>query len=73
MYLINAGVFVHAPHHTILEGVLQHKDSFAFDSASGESFLQAFINHNRERSFSPRLALAASGASVLGSLHVPMH
>tara|TARA_B110000046_G_scaffold156035_1_gene166641 strand:- start:31 stop:195 length:165 start_codon:yes stop_codon:yes gene_type:complete len=54
MYLINAGVFVfinahHTPHHTILESILHHKDTFEYNSGGGEGFLQSFINKFRSR------------------------
>jgi hypothetical protein len=49
MYLINAGVFVHTPHHTILESILHHKDTFEYNSGGGEGFLQSFINEFRSR------------------------
>ncbi|KAL1498620.1 hypothetical protein AB1Y20_013935 [Prymnesium parvum] len=47
LYRINAGVFVHSPHHTILASIMQHKEDFTFDAEGG--FLQAFINENRDR------------------------
>ncbi|KAL3902316.1 MAG: hypothetical protein SGPRY_012116, partial [Prymnesium sp.] len=48
LYSINSGVFVHAPHHTILDSMLAHREAYSSLNSEG-GFLAAFINANRDR------------------------
>ena len=47
---VNAGVFVHTPHHGILKDMMVHKETLTSLSAGshGTEFLQEFINENRD-------------------------
>ena len=46
---VNAGVFVHTPHHGILKDMEVHKETLTLSSGShGTEFLQEFINENRD-------------------------
>ena len=47
---VNAGVFVHTPHHGILKDMMVHKETLSSLSGGshGTEFLQEFINENRD-------------------------
>ena len=47
---VNAGVFVHTPHHGILKDMMVHKETLSSLSGTshGTEFLQEFINENRD-------------------------
>jgi hypothetical protein len=47
---VNAGVFVHTPHHGILKDMMVHKETLTSLSGGshGTEFLQEFINENRD-------------------------